>query len=206
MNLRTGASNQTAVVGSLGRGEVVQAAGKVPGAPCIMISRTNITFGYVHASLFAALVSSVAQQQPVLTGTFEFDDVGTKEVNRKTQATFEGDDQVKVGDAVKVMTDCRTVDIEIVAESVTESVSTPPGDRAGPGEPYERREADHLENDGAVLWGRVAEAPLSGGRGLMGGAVGVLGATPGLTRALTTLDLSAESGLAMREHKTGRQK
>ena len=121
VNLRAGPSTSARVVGSLDRGEVVHAFGKVRGAPWVVIGRNNVAMGYVHASLVAKHDPSVADQQPVLTGTFELDDVDMEEVNREARATFEIDDLVTVGDTVEVATDCRTVDIDIVVDTVTET-------------------------------------------------------------------------------------
>ena len=123
VNLRAGPSTGTPVVGSLDKGEVVHAIGKVQGAPWVMIGRNNIALGYVHASLVAEHDSSVAEQQATLTGTFELDDVDMEEVNREAQAVFEIDDLVTVGDTVEVVTDCRTVEIDIVVGTQTETES-----------------------------------------------------------------------------------
>ena len=123
VNLRAGPSTGTPVVGSLDKGEVVHAIGKVQGAPWVMIGRNNIALGYVHASLVAEHDPSVAEQQATLTGTFELDDVDMEAVNREAQEVFEIDDLVTVGDTVEVATDCRTVDIEIVAGTQTETES-----------------------------------------------------------------------------------
>ena len=124
VNLRSGPSTATEVVGSLEKGEVVHAFGKVQDAPWVMIGRNNIALGYVHDSLVAEHDASVAEQQPALTGVFELDDVDMDEVNREARATFEIDDLVTVGDTVEVATDCRTVTIDIVVDNVTETEKT----------------------------------------------------------------------------------
>ena len=121
VNLRAGPSTSTQVVGSLDKGEVVHAFGQVQGAPWVMIGRNNVALGYVHASLVAEHDPSAAAQTPVLTQTFELDDVDMEEVNREAQATFEIDDLVTVGDTVEVATDCRTVKIDIVVGTQTET-------------------------------------------------------------------------------------
>ena len=121
VNLRAGPSTSTRVVGSLDKGEVVHAFGKVQGAPWVMIGRNNVAMGFVHASLVAEHDPSVAAQKPVLTGTFELDDVDMEEVNREARATFEIDDLVTVGDTVEVTTECRTVKIDIVVDAAAET-------------------------------------------------------------------------------------
>ena len=121
VNLRAGPSTSTQVVGSLDKGEVVHAFGKVQGAPWVMIGRNDIAMGFVHASLVAEHDPSVAEQTPVLTGTFELDDVDMEEVNREARATFEIDDLVTVGDTMEVNTECRTVKIDIVVDAAAET-------------------------------------------------------------------------------------
>ena len=121
VNLRAGPSTSTQVVGSLDKGEVVHAFGKVQDAPWVMIGRNDIAMGYVHASLVAEHDPSIAEQTPVLTGTFELDDVDMEEVNREARATFEIDDLVTVGDTVEVTTECRTVKIDIVVDEAAET-------------------------------------------------------------------------------------
>lgn len=121
VNLRAGPSTSTDVVGSLDKGEVVHAFGKVRGAPWVMIGRNSVALGYVHASLVAEHDASLAERQPALTGTFELDDVDIEEVNREARATFEIDDLVAVGDTVEVAADCRTVTIEIAVDAETET-------------------------------------------------------------------------------------
>lgn len=124
VNLRSGPSTGTEVVGSLDKGEVVHAFGKVQDAPWVMIGKNNVALGYVHDSLVARHDASAADQQPMLTGVFELDDIDMDEVNREARATFEIDDLVTVGDTVEVATDCRTVTIDIVVDNVTETQET----------------------------------------------------------------------------------
>lgn len=124
VNLRAGPSTATQVVGSLDRGEIVHAFGKVRGAPWVMVGRNNVALGYVHDSLVAEHGAAAAEQKPALTGTFELDDVDMDEVNREARATFEIDDLVTVGDTVEVATDCRTVTLEIVVDGVAETEET----------------------------------------------------------------------------------
>ena len=123
VNLRAGPSTSTRVVGSLEKGEIVHAIGKVQGAPWVVIGKNNIAMGYVHESLVAEHDESAAQQQAMLTSTFELDDVDMEEVNREARATFEIDDLVTVGDTVEITTDCRTVNLDIVVDAKTETES-----------------------------------------------------------------------------------
>ena len=123
VNLRAAPSTSAPVIGSLHKGEVVQAIGKVRNAPWVMISKNAIAMGYVHASLIAEHDESQAQRQASLTRTLELDDVDMEEVNRQAQATLEIDDFVAVGDTIEVETDCRTVDIEIVVQAQAENES-----------------------------------------------------------------------------------
>ena len=123
VNLRAGPSTSTRVVGSLDKGEIVHAIGKVQGAPWVVIGKNNIALGYVHESLVAEHDESAAQQQATLTSTFELDDVDMEEVNREARATFEIDDLVTVGDTVEITTDCRTVKLDIVVDAKTETDS-----------------------------------------------------------------------------------
>ena len=124
VRLRAGPSTSTAVIGSLRKGEVVQATGKVRGAPWVLVSKNTIAMGYAHASLVAEHDPDAAERPASLTTTFELDDVDMAEVNRQAQETFEIDDLVAVGDTIEVEMDCRTVDVEIVVneEAETESV------------------------------------------------------------------------------------
>ncbi len=115
VNLRAGPSTNTAVIGSLSKGEVVHAIGKVRGRPWVMIGKNDIAMGYVHDSLVAEHDESAADRQHALTSPFELDDVDIDEVNRQANATFELDDFVAVGDTLEVNTDCRTVDFEFAA-------------------------------------------------------------------------------------------
>ena len=121
VNLRAGPSTSTRVVGSLDKGEIVHAIGKVQGAPWVVIGKNNIAMGYVHESLVAEHDESAVQQQATLTSTFELDDVDMEEVNREARATFEIDDLVTVGDTVEVTTECRSVDFHIVVDAKTET-------------------------------------------------------------------------------------
>ena len=123
VNLRAGPSTGTRVVGSLDKGEIVHAIGKVQGAPWVVIGKNNIAMGYVHESLVAEHDESAAQQQATLTSTFELDDVDMEEVNREARVTFEIDDLVTVGDTVEITTDCRTVKLDIVVDAKTETDS-----------------------------------------------------------------------------------
>ena len=123
VNLRAGPSTSTRVVGSLDKGEIVHAIGKVQGAPWVAIGKNNIAMGYVHESLVAEHDESAVQQQATLTSTFELDDVDMEEVNREARATFEIDDLVTVGDTVEITTDCRTVKLDIVVDAKTETDS-----------------------------------------------------------------------------------
>ena len=123
VNLRAGPSTSTRVVGSLDKGEIVHAIGKVQGAPWVVIGKNNIAMGYVHESLVAEHDESAAQQPATLTSTFELDDVDMDEVNREARATFEIDDLVTVGDTVEITTDCRTVKLDIVVDAKTETDS-----------------------------------------------------------------------------------
>ena len=124
VNLRSGPSTEAEVVGSLERGEVVHAFGRVQGAPWVMIGRNNIALGYVHDSLVAEHGASLVEQEPLLTGTFELEDVDMDQVNREARTTFEIDDLVTVADTVEVATDCRTVTIDIVIDDTTETEET----------------------------------------------------------------------------------
>ena len=121
VNLRAGPSTSTRVVGSLDKGEIVHAIGKVQGAPWVVIGKNNIAMGYVHESLVAEHDESAGQQQATLTSTFELDDVDMEEVNREARATFEIDDLVTVGDTVEITTECRSVDFHIVVDAKTET-------------------------------------------------------------------------------------
>ena len=123
VNLRAGPSTSTRVVGSLDKGEIVHAIGKVQGAPWVVIGKNNIAMGYVHESLVAEHDESAAEQRATLTSTFELDDVDMEEVNREARATFEIDDLVTVGDTVEITTDCRTVKLDIVVDAKTETDS-----------------------------------------------------------------------------------
>ena len=123
VNLRAGPSTDTQVVGSLNRGEVVHAIGKVRGAPWVMIGKNDIAMGYVHESLVTEYDETAAQQQQALTGIFDLDEVDIDEINRQAGATFELDDFVAVGDTIEVNTDCRTVDFEFVADEEVEGES-----------------------------------------------------------------------------------
>ena len=123
VNLRAGPSTSTAVIGSLEKGEVVHALGKVRGAPWVMIGRNDIAMGYAHDSLVAEHDESAAAQQQRLTGVFELDDVDMDEVNRQANATFERDNFVAVGDTVEINTECRTVAFEFAAEEGVEAES-----------------------------------------------------------------------------------
>ena len=123
VRLRAGPSTSSAVIGSLSEGEVVQAVGKVQGAPWVMISKNTIAMGYVHDSLVAEHDPAAVEQPASLTTTFELDDIDMDEVNRQAQETFEIDDLVAVGDTIEVEMDCRTVDVEIVVNDEVETDS-----------------------------------------------------------------------------------
>lgn len=124
VRLRSAPSTSADVLGSLNKGDVFHAIGKVQGRPWVMIGRSNIAMGYVHADLVA---EQNAVEEPLATslrGGFELDEVDLAQINEQAQATFELDDLEVVGDSfVLNEVQCRTLDMEIVSDSGTETLS-----------------------------------------------------------------------------------
>ena len=124
VRLRSAPSTSADVVGTLNEGDSFHAFGKVHDQPWVMIGRSNIAMGYVHADYVAEEGAGDEPQATSLHGGFELDEVDLAQINEQAQATFELDDFEVVGDSF-VLNDvpCRTLDMEIVSESGTETQS-----------------------------------------------------------------------------------
>ena len=124
VRLRSAPSTSADVVGSLNKGDAFHAIGKVQGQPWVMIGRSNIAMGYVHSDLVAEQDAIEEPQAASLRGGFELDEVDLAQINEQAQATFELDDLEVVGDSF-VLNDvqCRTLDMEIVSDDGTETMS-----------------------------------------------------------------------------------
>ena len=124
VRLRSAPSTSADVLGSLNKGDVFHAIGKVQGRPWVMIGRSNIAMGYVHADLVAEQNAVEESLATSLRGGFELDEVDLAQINEQAQATFELDDLEVVGDSfVLNEVQCRTLDMEIVSDGGTETLS-----------------------------------------------------------------------------------
>ena len=116
--IRNEATTNSGIIMHLHKGQPITAVGEVVGQPWIMIAINGISVGYVHKSLIKE-----ANQQIVATvrEPLNLDDMDLVAVNQNARQTINLDNIEVVKDDLIVITDCRTIDLDIVSDKGSES-------------------------------------------------------------------------------------